>query len=76
MAPIIGIIIVVAIIVAIEAPALWKKRWIKELWVFSVLMLVGTSLSLAQALRAPIPNPLDWITAVYKPISDFLLGGL
>jgi len=67
-----GIIAATAVIALLEAPALWRNRWRKELWMFSLLLLFGTGLSIAISLHAPVPNPLDWITAVYKPISGFL----
>jgi hypothetical protein len=76
MVTVIGIIIIVVIIIAIEVPALWKKKWIKELWVFSILLLAGTTLSIAQALRIHIPNPVHWISVAYKPLSDLIFAWL
>ncbi|KRF67090.1 hypothetical protein ASG99_17095 [Bacillus sp. Soil768D1] len=66
------ILILVAIIIAIDVPSLLRKKLKKELWIFSVLLLFGTALSIAQALNIKIPNPLDWITAIYKPLSDMI----
>ncbi|MGG0288157.1 hypothetical protein ABEY41_24260 [Peribacillus butanolivorans] len=66
------ILILVAIIIAIDVPSLLRKKLKKELWIFSVLLLFGTALSIAQALNIKIPNPLDWITAIYKPLSDII----
>ncbi|MBK5461543.1 MULTISPECIES: hypothetical protein [unclassified Peribacillus] len=67
-----GILVIVAVIIAIEAPSLLRKKLKKELWIFSILLLFGTALSVAQALNIKIPNPLDWITAIYKPLSDMI----
>ncbi|MED3691183.1 hypothetical protein P4534_20675 [Peribacillus butanolivorans] len=67
-----GILVIVAIIIAIDVPILLRKKLKKELWVFSVILLFGTALSIAQALNIKIPNPLDWITAIYKPLSDMI----
>ncbi|MBK5443735.1 MULTISPECIES: hypothetical protein [unclassified Peribacillus] len=67
-----GILVIVAVIIAIEAPSLLRKKLKKELWIFSILLLFGTALSIAQALNIKIPNPLDWITAIYKPLSDMI----
>ncbi|MFE0507921.1 hypothetical protein ACWF7H_26790 [Peribacillus butanolivorans] len=67
-----GILVIVAIIIAIDAPSLLRKKLKKELWIFSILLLFGTALSIAQALNIKIPNPLDWITAIYKPLSDMI----
>lgn len=44
----------------------------KELWLFSILLFVAVGISCAKALHWLIPTPLDWITAVYRPFSDFL----
>ncbi|MFD4816626.1 hypothetical protein [Peribacillus butanolivorans] len=66
------ILILVAIIIAIDVPSLLRKKLKKELWIFSVLLLFGTALSISQALNIKIPNPLDWITAIYKPLSDMI----
>ncbi|MFD4931328.1 hypothetical protein ACFWMS_20820 [Peribacillus butanolivorans] len=66
------ILVIVAIIIAIDVPSLLRKKLKKELWIFSVLLLFGTALSIAQALNIKIPNPLDGITAIYKPLSDMI----
>ncbi|MHA0857164.1 hypothetical protein [Paenibacillus sp. CMAA1364] len=67
-----GIVFVIAIIIAIDVPPLIRKKLIRELWVFSILLLFGTILAISQALRFNIPNPLDWLTFVYKPVSDLV----
>ncbi|MFU2017627.1 hypothetical protein ACM6Q7_21615 [Peribacillus butanolivorans] len=66
------ILVIVAMIIAIDVPSLLRKKLKKELWIFSVLLLFGTALSISQALNIKIPNPLDWITAIYKPLSDMI----
>ena len=70
----IGILLVAVIIAMVEVPPLRKKGLKKELWIFSILLLVGTGLSIAESLQVAIPNPLDGITMIYKPFSDFLFG--
>ena len=69
----IGIVMVAVLISIKEVPSLWGKGWKKELWVFSILLLLGTGISIAEALDKDIPNPLDWIAFIYKPFSDFIL---
>lgn len=71
-----GIVIAGGIIAWIEAPYLVRKKRFKELGFFIVLLLVGVTACILQALRVPLPNPLDWITIVHKPISDFLFSML
>lgn len=70
MGSVVGIIIAILIICFIEVPALIRKQQKRELWAFSVLLLIGTCLNIALALHIELPNPLDWIIAVYKPVSD------
>jgi hypothetical protein len=67
---IVGILAVASIAAAIEIPSLHRDK--KELWVFSILLLSGTGLSIAESLEANIPNPLDWIAAVYRPLGDWM----
>ncbi|MDM5225025.1 hypothetical protein QUF73_02265 [Cytobacillus sp. NJ13] len=67
-----GVLIVIAIIIAIDARPLWRKKQKKELWAFSILMIFGTALCMLYALDVKLPNPLDWLTAIYKPLSDMM----
>ena len=57
-----------------EAPSLWRKRLLKELWIFSALLMFGTVLGIARALHIPIWNPTNWIMFAFKPVSEFLIG--
>lgn len=66
------ILVFVAVIISIDVPHLLRNNSKKELWIFSILLLFATALSIAQALNLRIPNPLDWITAIYKPLSDVI----
>jgi hypothetical protein len=70
---IIGILLVTILIIVFEVPPLWKKRKKKELIVFSFLLVFGTGLCIAQSLAMKIPNPLDLITFIYKPLSDVMM---
>ncbi|MBT2618877.1 MULTISPECIES: hypothetical protein [unclassified Bacillus (in: firmicutes)] len=72
MVAVAGILVIVAVIIAIDVPYLLRGKLKKELWVFSILLLFGTALSIAQALNIKIPNPLDWITVIFKPLSDII----
>lgn len=67
-----GFIVVVAVIIAIDAPPLWKRKQKKELWIFSILLLFGTSMGISHYLFHKIPNPMDLIIIVYKPVSDMI----
>lgn len=71
-----GIIAATIAIAMFEVPLLVKRRLRKELWVFFTLLLFGAGLSIAQSKHINIPNPLDWIKTIYKPLSDTLMGFL
>lgn len=65
-----GIFAVTAVIAMLEVPLLWKQKLVKELWVFAILLLVGAGLSFALIMHVTLPSPLDFLTWIYKPISD------
>lgn len=70
---IIGIFLVAAVISLIEVPDMWKKGFKKELWLFFILLFFAVGISCAKVLHWLIPTPLDWITAIYRPFSNFLI---
>jgi hypothetical protein len=51
-------IIAFAIMIMIEVPGLIKKKYWRELVVFSVLITVTFAVSLLQMLNIEIPNPV------------------
>ncbi|WP_026573413.1 hypothetical protein [Bacillus sp. UNC438CL73TsuS30] len=71
-----GTIVAAILMMAFEIPNLWKKKLRKELWVFSILMLMAAGLGIAHSLDLPIPNPINGITIIFKPLSDFVYGML
>lgn len=72
MLSITGILVIAAVIIVIDVPPLWRKKLIKELWVFSFFLLLATVLGIAQALNFKTPNPLNLMIAVYKPVADIV----
>jgi len=72
MVKVVGILLIVAVILRIEVPSLLQKKYKKELVIFLLFLLIGTSLAIALALGKPIPNPLDLLTFILKPINDVL----
>lgn len=72
----VAILAVAMVIIMIEVPPLLKQKKKKELWVFSILLLFGVGVSIAEGLQVNIPNPLDGITWIYKPLHDFILSFL
>lgn len=73
MWPIIGIVMTAVIIIIIDVPSTWKKGEKKELWGFFILLFIGVMLSIVHERNVNIPNPLDWISVMYKPFGEFLL---
>ncbi|TQR19007.1 hypothetical protein [Psychrobacillus vulpis] len=72
----IAILLIVTVILLFEIPNLSKKNYTKDIWAFSILLLIGTSLSIALAFQVKIPNPLDMITFVLQPLSDLIMKPL
>lgn len=68
----IGILLIAVTIMWLEVPPLLKKGYKKELLVFSVFLVIGVALSLAYSFGKTIPNPLDLLTFVFKPLNDFI----
>lgn len=66
----IGILLVAAVILFIEVPSLLEKKDKKELIAFSILLTLGVSLSVAYSFDVQIPNPIDLLTFIYKPLHD------
>lgn len=71
---VLGILAVAVAIIFIDVPYLLKRGLRKELWAFSILLLIGTGLSIAEGLQVEIPNPMDALAFIYKPLIDLLFG--
>ncbi|WP_426451442.1 hypothetical protein ACP26L_04860 [Paenibacillus sp. S-38] len=72
-----ALLLLAAVIAYKEFPRMRRERRYRDLVVFTVMLLTGTLLGILQAARVPLPNPLDWMTAVYRPVSrglDALIG--
>lgn len=63
-----GIALVSLLIGLLEAPPLWKRRQWRELGAFTALLFIAAGLSISVAVRAPLPNPVDGLIAVFSPI--------
>jgi hypothetical protein len=71
---VLGIVVLSIVIAFIEAPSLLKRGLKKELWIFSILLLLGTGFSIAESMQAKIPNPLDALAFIYQPLIRFIFG--
>lgn len=68
----IGILILGVVIVISEVPSLIKKKLIKEMVIFSILLLFGLLISILIAFGVAVPNPLDFLNTVLKPLSKII----
>lgn len=69
-----AILLASGIIAWIEAPGLVRAKRTREISLFAVLLIFGTGVSIAKAMRAPLPNPLDWIAAVFGPVAKAIFA--
>ncbi|OUS67758.1 hypothetical protein B1748_35695 [Paenibacillus sp. MY03] len=65
---IVGIAAVAACICVLEIPRMWRSRQWKELGLFGFLLALGTGISVGVGLDAGLPNPMDWLAAIFRPI--------
>lgn len=56
----------------LELPRMLREKEIREIWGFTVFMIVGIGISVAQTVMNDIPTPLIMISIVFKPFSDWL----
>ncbi|WP_239615992.1 hypothetical protein [Cohnella mopanensis] len=66
-----------ALVAALELPALFRRKWRKEIFLYFVLLIPGTLLSIFAIRVSRIPSPLNIVIVVYKPVYEwfsYLLG--
>ena len=66
------LVIVFIVIILLEAPRLVKKKMWRELVAFSGYLLLGMALSIPMVLGIKMPNPSNFIEAVFKPLAELL----
>lgn len=66
------LLLIFAVIIWFEVPSLIKKQMWGELIVFSVLIVLGMVMSIAQTLGIKLPNPTKGIELIFKPLADLL----
>ncbi|MGE5677452.1 MAG: hypothetical protein ACM3ZR_05275 [Pseudomonadota bacterium] len=49
-----------------------KEKNIKELWVFSLLLILGVSLAVLRSFKVSISNPSDWLAWIFSPLAGLL----
>ncbi|MBP1992421.1 hypothetical protein [Paenibacillus eucommiae] len=72
MTRIAGLIIVILLIALVQVPGMLRKKMIKDLAAYSVLLLFGTALFIGQILHLKIPNPVDFIIYLFEPLGKII----
>lgn len=68
----IGVLVAAVLMFIIEVPNLFKKGLKRETLVFSILLLIGTLLSILHLYNIDPPSPHKWIAIIYRPLSDII----
>lgn len=63
----IGVILIYLIISFFQISQLKKEKMIREIWIFSILMVFTTGVTVAKLNNLPLPSPLDIVTIVLEP---------
>ncbi|MCZ8521915.1 MULTISPECIES: hypothetical protein [Paenibacillus] len=66
------ILLIAGLIWMYEAPGLWRKGSYRDLAAFSLLLVYGTGVAMAQAAHLPIPNPSRGLEMVFRPAGEAL----
>lgn len=69
---VLGIVIGSAFLFTWEMRQLKKEKNKKDVWVFSLLMIVATGLMIAEVLGVEIPNPHEGLAAIFEPFGRLL----
>lgn len=67
-----GVVAVLATFIAMawyEGVPLVRRRQVREAIIFAVVWLTAFAYALCVALGVSMPNPLDWIDALFRPIT-------
>jgi hypothetical protein len=73
MWPVAGILLAAVCIFVVDGPRLWLEKMYRELLVFAVLLVAGVALGIAKVLDLPMPNPLEWISYLFKPAGEWMM---
>ena len=56
-----GILLVATVIIFVEVPPLLEKKQKKELIIFTIILIIGVTLSILRSFGINIPNPCRFI---------------
>ncbi len=72
IASILAVLVFSTVLCIIEIPKMQQGNLYRELWTFSILLVLGTVLAILKSLNVEIPNPADFIAWIYSPIRDII----
>ncbi|WMT41388.1 hypothetical protein RE628_02125 [Paenibacillus sp. D2_2] len=72
MLNIVIILAVTIMIIGFEVPTLIKGKYTKELWVFSILLLIGITMNVIVSAFQGVPSPLNALTTLLAPLNQML----
>lgn len=67
-----GILVITAVIMAIDVPPMVKKKQKKELWVFFIILIPGVIAGILLAFGVHLPNPTDFIAWLFRPVTNWI----
>ncbi|QDZ80656.1 hypothetical protein CBE79_08840 [Priestia megaterium] len=65
-------LIICAGIIWMEIKRLPQPSHKKERKIFILFMTISMMIALAKIFRLPLPNPSDWVEAMFQPLSHLL----
>lgn len=74
MWPSLGILLFSVIVISLQLPKLIKKGLKKEAVLFTAMMAGATLLGIAFLLHVHLPNPLNLLVRIYKPLSRIIIS--
>jgi uncharacterized membrane protein SirB2 len=63
----IGVIVLYVVIAFFQIQQLKKEKMKREIWIFSIIMLLVTAVTVAKLNNLPLPSPLDLVTIMLNP---------
>ncbi|MFE8697215.1 hypothetical protein ACFYKT_12795 [Cytobacillus sp. FJAT-53684] len=67
-----GLILIYLAISYFQIRQLIKDKMKREIWIYSIIMLVVTGITIAMIYKIPIPNPLNLIAFILKPLTKII----
>jgi hypothetical protein len=67
------IILITTIISLLEFPKLLSRRLIKEIFLFSALIIVSVIIGILKGFQIKVLNPADWIEFVFRPMTKIIV---